>query len=89
MTDDSDAKPITNTLVYKDVAEGDSSDNEEIEKTGGEGQDEDNSDYDDEMASSDGDDEGASEEEIKEIPLKKLAAKSMKQAKRARKGAKS
>ena len=40
------------------------------------------------MASSDGDqgDSGESEEEIKEIPLKKLAAKSMNQAKRARKG---
>ena len=40
------------------------------------------------MASSDGDqgDSVESEEEIKEIPLKKLAAKSMNQAKRARKG---
>ena len=27
-TDVSEAKPITNTLVYKDVGEGDSSDNE-------------------------------------------------------------
>ena len=34
------------------------------------------------MGSSDG--EGDSEEEIKEIPLKKLAAKSLKQSKRAK-----